>query len=263
MNWYYVEAGRQAGPVTEAEFSNLVSIGRIQPQTLVWSEGMANWQPYGVMKSGTAAATNDPLPGAGPSLAGGGVDTGAEVVCAECGKLFSRDNVIQYGTTWICAACKPIFIQKFKEGAALPVAYGELQYASFWIRFAAKFLDNLITTVIGLPVGLVLGFGIQASSFRAVMVQQGLGMLIGFVIGATYTGLFVGKYGATPGKMALQLKVVMPNGERVSYGRAFGRYFAELLSGCPTLLIGYIIAAFDGQRRSLHDHICHTRVIRK
>ena len=27
--------------------------------------------------------------------------------------------------------------------------------------------------------------------------------------------------------------------------------------------IGYILAAFDDQKRSLHDHICNTRVIYK
>jgi hypothetical protein len=27
--------------------------------------------------------------------------------------------------------------------------------------------------------------------------------------------------------------------------------------------IGYIIAAFDGQKRALHDHMCDTRVIYK
>ena len=38
--------------------------------------------------------------------------------------------------------------------------------------------------------------------------------------------------------------------------------FAELLSGmiCD---IGYLIVAFDSQKRGLHDHICNTRVIYK
>jgi uncharacterized RDD family membrane protein YckC len=48
----------------------------------------------------------------------------------------------------------------------------------------------------------------------------------------------------------------------VSYGRAFGRYFGTWLSGL-TLGIGYIMAAFDDQKRSLHDRVCDTRVIKK
>jgi hypothetical protein len=39
-----------------------------------------------------------------------------------------------------------------------------------------------------------------------------------------------------------------------------GRYFAKMLSSL-TLLIGYIIAAFDEEKRSLHDRICNTRVV--
>jgi uncharacterized RDD family membrane protein YckC len=61
--------------------------------------------------------------------------------------------------------------------------------------------------------------------------------------------------------MACKLKVVTADNDRVSYPRAFGRYFAEILSGL-ILLIGYIMAAFDDQKRTLHDRICDTRVIR-
>ncbi|MGB8354105.1 MAG: GYF domain-containing protein [Chthoniobacteraceae bacterium] len=46
MNWYYTENNQQRGPVTETEFDNLVAAGKITPDTLVWSEGMASWQPY-------------------------------------------------------------------------------------------------------------------------------------------------------------------------------------------------------------------------
>jgi uncharacterized membrane protein len=41
-----------------------------------------------------------------------------DVICAECGKTFTRENAIQYGTTWVCATCKPVFLQKLREGAA-------------------------------------------------------------------------------------------------------------------------------------------------
>jgi uncharacterized RDD family membrane protein YckC len=60
--------------------------------------------------------------------------------------------------------------------------------------------------------------------------------------------------------MALKVHVVTADGGRVSYARALGRYFAKLLSAF-TLLIGYIIAAFDPERRALHDRICNTRVV--
>ena len=78
-----------------------------------------------------------------------------------------------------------------------------------------------------------------------------------------YEVLFLGKYGATPGKMACGLKVVTSDGGKISYGRAVGRFFAQILSGL-TCYIGYIIAGFDTpQKRALHDHICNTRVVHK
>ena len=45
MDWFYVDAGKQTGPVSEAEFDQLAQSGRIQAATLVWREGMADWTP--------------------------------------------------------------------------------------------------------------------------------------------------------------------------------------------------------------------------
>ena len=95
-----------------------------------------------------------------------------------------------------------------------------------------------------------------------------VGMLLfltSFQIGLpiVYETLMVGRYGATLGKMAVKIKVVVADGARVSYARAFGRYFAKILSSF-TCLIGFIIAGFDNpQKRALHDYICNTRVVYK
>jgi uncharacterized RDD family membrane protein YckC len=61
--------------------------------------------------------------------------------------------------------------------------------------------------------------------------------------------------------MALGLKVVRADGTALTTGRIIGRHFAEWLSSL-ILAIGYIMAAFDDQKRALHDRICDTRVIR-
>ena len=61
--------------------------------------------------------------------------------------------------------------------------------------------------------------------------------------------------------MLMGVKVVTATGGPISVGRAFARYFAQILSGL-ILCIGFIMAAFDDQKRALHDHICSTRVIR-
>ena len=87
-------------------------------------------------------------------------------------------------------------------------------------------------------------------------------MLLQYAIPAVYDTWFVGKYGATPGKMACKLKIVVADETPLSYSRALGRHFAKWLSSI-ILGIGFIMAAFDDERRTLHDRICETRVVRK
>ena len=273
MNWYYVEAGQQAGPVPESELDELVRAGRIKADTLVWQEGMANWRPFWEAKpdSGLSLKLAE-APGAATDAAPSppaAALTGAEVVCAECNGLFSKDNAIQYGGTWVCANCKPVFVQKLKEGAILPGLEGALPYAGFWIRFGAKFIDGLILlVVVGVPIFLLvfrsLLTGGPGRGSGGPFEQMGLQVVLQLVYyGASlaFNVFFIGKYGATPGKMACGLRVVTAEGAKVSYARALGRALAELLSGL-ICNIGYIIAAFDSEKRALHDHICNTRVIK-
>jgi uncharacterized RDD family membrane protein YckC len=257
MNWYYVEEGQQAGPVTQAEFDALVRSGKIRADTLVWREGMAAWQPH--REVGAPPPLSTPPPVAEPGYAAG---TGPEAVCAECGNLFPIQDMIRHGEVYICAKCKPVFLQKLAEGAKLNT--GELNYAGFWIRFAAKFVD-----------GLILGLSFLVVFLLVLMPQMRPGepstrfivttYLIEFCfifIQMAYQIFFLGRYGATPGKMACKIKVVTADGGRIGYGRATGRFFAEMLSGM-ICYIGYIMVAFDGQKRALHDHICNTRVVFK
>ena len=43
--WWFAENGQQVGPVTLEQLSQAVGAGRLAPATLVWSQGMASWQP--------------------------------------------------------------------------------------------------------------------------------------------------------------------------------------------------------------------------
>jgi len=254
MNWYYVEQGQQVGPVTEERFSELVRGGKIQPDTLVWREGMTDWVAY--QRANTAGPSST-------SGAGYVIDQGPLAVCAECGNLFAIRDMIRHDGAYICAGCKPVFMQKLAEGA--PIKTGELNYAGFWTRFAAIFLDGLILMAINFFIGLVAGLsmaqavGVQPRGAIALQITL---LAIQLTIAICYEGLLIGKYGATLGKMACKIKVVTADGGRVSYPRAFARYFAKMLS-YMVCLIGFIIAGFDSQKRALHDYICNTRVIYK
>jgi uncharacterized RDD family membrane protein YckC len=178
-----------------------------------------------------------------------------DAICSECGNLFSKDSMIRHGNMWICAACKPTFVQKLKEG--VPVT-GEFVYGGFWIRFCAKFVDGIIQYILQFIVGFFVGALFSSDNIAALFFLQG----IQIIIAAAYTTYFLGKFGATPGKMAFKLKVIRPDGEAITYARALGRHFAEILSGL-ILMIGYIMAAFDDEKRTLHDRICDTRVVKQ
>lgn len=184
--------------------------------------------------------------------------------CSQCGGAFAEDEMIRYGEAWVCASCKPAFFQRLKEGVAAP---GTRIYAGFWMRFAAKVIDWIVLAIPNLVIssmaGILAAFALPKDSGPLA------GMLIAIVqlpfqmaLPVAYGTWFVGRFGATPGKMACGLKIVMPGGAAVSYWRAFGRCFAEWVSGM-TLGIGYIMAGFDGEKRSLHDRICNTRVVKK
>ncbi|MEM8867231.1 MAG: DUF4339 domain-containing protein [Verrucomicrobiota bacterium] len=46
-DWYYEKDGAQAGPVPEAQISQLRASAAISDQTLVWRAGFSDWQPLG------------------------------------------------------------------------------------------------------------------------------------------------------------------------------------------------------------------------
>ena len=43
--WFYEENGQQKGPVDREALERLVREGKIGPERLIWSQGMAGWQP--------------------------------------------------------------------------------------------------------------------------------------------------------------------------------------------------------------------------
>lgn len=66
---------------------------------------------------------------------------------------------------------------------------------------------------------------------------------------------------ATVGKRAFNLKVTDEGGNRISFERATGRFFAKFISNF-TVGIGYIMAAFTARKQALHDMIAGTLVMK-
>ena len=179
---------------------------------------------------------------------------GAVMFCSECGARFPVDEMIQFGDSRVCANCKDTFAQKLREG----VTSSEVRhYGGFWIRVLAKILDGIIGWIVSILLNLIvyqtLLFG-GAGRFGPVFFLQ-------LLFGISYDVFFTSQYGGTPGKLALGLRIITVEGARLSVGQAVGRYFAQLISGI-TIGIGYIMAGFDEEKRTLHDRICNTRVVK-
>jgi hypothetical protein len=43
-SWFVASGGKQEGPYADTQFRDLIGQGRVTPDTLVWSEGMSDWQ---------------------------------------------------------------------------------------------------------------------------------------------------------------------------------------------------------------------------
>ena len=212
MKWYYAAAGTQVGPIDETELNRLVTKGAVRADTLVWHDGLAAWQPLGVVRGMAPAAA----------------------------------------------------------------AVAGRHYAGFWIRFIAKFIDGIILSVAGLilfiPVLLIFGggasllsmgrggFGDGAIVAPAMIGAFAISRLVWLALSVFYDAYFLSKQGATPGKLALGLKVIRTDGGPISPMLAVARHFAEWVSAV-IFMIGYIMAGFDPEKRALHDRICETRVI--
>jgi hypothetical protein len=74
---------------------------------------MANWQPYSSVQQAPTISAPPPLP---PLLGA------ATVNCVECGRAFGAADVVRIQNSWVCGACKPVFLQRMIEGAPLPAA---------------------------------------------------------------------------------------------------------------------------------------------
>jgi len=181
-------------------------------------------------------------------------------ICTECGGVFHADDMIRFGNSRVCLRCKPAFIQKLAEGA--DVRAGQMQYAGLGQRFGAVILDGILLWVLSIGLQVLAGLSLAQSLGveRTDLALQLVLLAVQLVAGISYEAILIGKYGATVGKMACKIKVVTADGGQVSYLRAVGRYFAKVLSAF-TLMIGYVIAAFDPEKRALHDRICNTRVV--
>lgn len=152
-----------------------------------------------------------------------------------------------------------------------PVRAAPVEYAGFWRRFLAVFIDGILLNIVTVPVAIVVGLvsGLAATGTGGdvedlmMLGVQGVGNGVGIIIGWLYYALMESSSTqATLGKMAIGMVVTDLEGNRIGFGRATGRFFAKYIS-LLTLFIGYIMAGFTEKKQALHDMIAGTLVVMK
>jgi uncharacterized RDD family membrane protein YckC len=130
-------------------------------------------------------------------------------------------------------------------------------YAGFWQRAAALLIDWIIVIVILVPL-LVVVFGLREVSLDPA--EHSWDLLVPLAIAAAVIGFW--RYcGATPGKIALGLKIVdATTGQPPTLARLALRFAGYLLSALP-LYLGFLWAAVDRRKQGWHDKIARTVVI--
>lgn len=238
MPWYYADNGKQTGPFTDEQFHSLISSGAVGAETLVWRDGMANWQPYSQVAPPPAAGPMPPIAGpAEPAIPGG-------VVCSECGLTFSPDQVIQIANKNVCALCKPKLVQRLTEGAALGQASSQwvneqqLLEREYRIEIgdclerAWKIFSSQAGLIIGatLLVGLVFIGCYIVSALVSIVIPFGNVLLQGLYAGPLTGGLFY-----------FFLRII--RGEPATVGDAFAGFSRRFLPLFLSSLVQTVAAA--------------------
>ena len=145
-------------------------------------------------------------------------------------------------------------------------------HAGFWLRFVAYVIDALILGAAKWSLLAAFGVGFFApgrmfaytytgnSPHVPLLLGVGSGQIV--VVWLYYALCEASRWQATPGKLALGLRVTDLHGERIGFGRATGRYFGKFISGM-TLLVGYMLAGWTERKQALHDLLAGCCVVRK
>jgi uncharacterized RDD family membrane protein YckC len=238
------------GPFTRAQVAEKLQSGEFTVNDLAFVEGLSEWTPLrDVLARVDATAMNLPPPAPTPQVL-------------------------------VPAGRQPAY-----SYAATMQPPSHLTYGGFWARVAAYLLDGLILSIPLILICVVLGMfvggfavatGVANSphrlssdspgniAFPLAIVLVELIFFVVFIIGAWlyFAMLESGPQQATYGKRIMGLKVTDMTGERITFGRASGRYFSKIITNMIPLFMGYIMMVFMDQKQALHDLIASTLVVK-
>lgn len=266
--WYYEDAGKQAGPISQAAMGDAIRTGRLAGGSRVWRAGMAGWQPWEAVPELAALAAPPPV-GSPPPLAApppapgwGAPQPGAPSGWGQ--PAGGQAGGQGWGQPQGGAA--PFPPNSYAADVLAPGAPGALYpKAPLGGRFVAAILDNLISSV---PAGVLIVAAIAAGAAES----GGLAVALGVAAAAAlcwaiwYSFTKDGRpNGQSIGKKAMGLMVVhLGTNQPCNRGQSALRYL--VLFGLNLIpYVGWLVepivtlSAAGGQR--LGDKAAGTQVI--
>lgn len=233
--------GERHGPYKESDVRQWLRSGQVSRDDLGWYEGLADWQPLSVLFPDERPSAAPPPMQSAPA------------------SPYSAPPMPQAVTTTSLE-----------------------DYAGFWQRFGAWVIDLAVLLVPAAIIYQSMG-GFTAYMTLLGHVREGLtagpemteamkayaeatrpASIAVVLLGFLYYSLFeASKWQATPGKLALGIRVTDVNGQRLSIGRSALRNTARLLNLLNGLLalICYLPVAWTQRKQGLHDMVASTLVL--
>jgi uncharacterized RDD family membrane protein YckC len=294
--WYYTDAERQQqGPLSTDELKQYFHRDIVNPDTLVWRDGMLHWRALSELAEQlNLLATVAPIAADAPSPVRAGPPAltplpsppvaEAEPTLPESPAPTSGRAVFNLGSEptelppQVLAEVHQRAVQALDNlessnpyrpsqaalrSRAPAVRHEDIVYAGFWKRAAAAIVDGTIVWIIGRFGGEALGTLLGDLAGGGQLAVALMVLLVTLVLQVCYYAFFHASFNAaTPGKMVIGIKVVRSDGKTISFLHAVARYFATIPSAI-ILGIGYLMAGFTDRKQALHDMICDTVVVDK
>jgi uncharacterized RDD family membrane protein YckC len=277
MAWFYADGGRQVGPLEDAALDELVRTGVVRDDTLVWREGMPNWQPLSVARPRVTPPVAVSMPPAAQSVPPAATPMEATGFCSNCGRPLQPGQTVRVGNTVMCSNCGPSFGQP-TSAYAQPAPTGFPGQPAVWANRAIGYIiDSLFVVVamaaiyaVGIPVfSSIAGLGGLAGSqglngLGAVGSSIGvfgcccmlaLGPVATILVGLYNKVHLVSQRGYSVGQGVMKIKIVDGNGNLLTFQTALIRLLAQAgLSFIPFLgAVDLLWPLWDAQRQTLHD----------
>jgi len=220
--------GERHGPYQEEQVRDWLRSGELSPDDLGWYDGLADWRPLSM--------------------------------------LFPQDKPAPAPSPFAPPPLQP------RAQAA------HFDYAGFWQRFGAWVIDLIILMIPSMIVMYASG-GMEAYKHLLERMQSGADMAVALrdyaqaTEGASLVSLAItylyymffeaSKWQATPGKLALRLRVTDAQGRRISLGRSAVRNIVRLSAAIFGLIpvVCYLAIVWTQRKQGLHDLWAGTYVL--